>query len=309
MKIIFFGLGSIGSRHARLIKENYKYGLYAYRHKKNFKKNSLEIKEVVDLKEIDKIKPDVAFITNPPDKHIKYAYFCAKKGIDLFIEKPLSNSKKGVDDLLKVIKRNNIKAYVAYCLRFHPVIMWMKNHFKKNKPIHMTVNASSYLPNWRKNTNHLKHYGAFKNTGGVILELSHEIDYIYHLLGEIENIKVNAKKVGNVTINSEDFADILLKLKNGVYCNLHLNFFSMLNRREIIIDFKDHTIVADLLENKITIYKNNKKRSISFNIVRDDIYISQLNYFFNNRKKSRMMNSLKEAVKVFDIIMKIKMAA
>ena len=85
MKIILFGLGSIGSRYARLLKENFNHELYAYRHKRNSKKNNLGIKEIFDLKEIDKIKPDAAFITNPTYKHIEFATLCAKNGIDIFI--------------------------------------------------------------------------------------------------------------------------------------------------------------------------------------------------------------------------------
>jgi len=310
MKIIFFGLGSIGSRHARLIKENFNHELYAYRYKKTQKKNSLNIKEISDLKEIDKIKPDVAFITNPPYKHIEAATFCAEKGIDLFIEKPLSNSKKGVNNLLKIIRKNHINAYIAYCLRFHPVIIWIKKHLEKNKPLHLTVNVSSYLPNWRKNVNHLEHYSAFKNQGGgVILELSHEIDYVYYLLGGIRDIKANAKKLSNVTINSEDFADILLESKKGIYCNLHMNFLSRLERREIIIDFEDYTIISDLLENKIEIVKDNKNKIIEFKEKRDDIFISQLNYFFGNLRKNGMMNNLEEASRVFDVIMQISKVA
>ena len=181
---------------------------------------------------------------------------------------------------------------------------------EKNKPLHLTVNASSYLPNWRKNINHLKHYSAFKSKGGgVILELSHEIDYMCYLLGSIKNFKVNAKKMGNVTVDSEDFADILLEFKSGAYCNLHLNFFSNLQRREIVADFKDHTVVGDLLANSITVIKDDKKRVIKFKSNRDDVLVSQMVYFFGNYGKGRMMNGLEEAARIFDAIIRIRKAA
>ncbi len=307
MKIIFFGLGSIGGRYARLIKENFNHELYAYHHKKNPKKNNLGIKELSGLKEISKIKPDAAFITNPTYKHIESATFCAEKGINLFIEKPLSHSKKGIGNLLKIIRKNSVNAYIAYCLRFHPAIIWLKKHLEKNKPLHLTVNASSYLPNWRKNTDHLEHYSAFRSKGGgVILELSHEIDYMCYLLGGIKDFKVNAKKIGNVTVDSEDFADILLEFKNSAYCNLHLNFFSNLQRREIVADFKDHTVVGDLLANSITVIKDGKKRVIKFESNKDRVLVSQLAYFFGNYGKRKMMNGLEEAARIFDAIIRIR---
>ena len=122
MKILFFGLGSIGKRYAKLIKDNYNHELYAFRHDKNQVGNELNIKEIYKIDQIDEIKPDIAFITNITASHLKYANICAEKGIDLFIEKPLSHDDVGLDDFKKIVKENNVNIYVAYCLRFHPVI-------------------------------------------------------------------------------------------------------------------------------------------------------------------------------------------
>ncbi len=307
MRIIFFGLGSIGKRHAKLLKKYFDHELFAFRSKKESVKNKLGIKEIYDLKEIDSIKPDIAFITNPTNKHIETAIFCAKKSIHLFIEKPLSNNEQDLRKFLNVIKKNNIFTYTAYNFRFHPVIQWIKEHLKKNKPIHVSINTSSYLPDWRKNFDHLKNYSAIKEMGGgVVLDLSHEIDYLYHFFGNVKNIKSNFKKLSNVTNNSEDFADILLEFNNNIYANIHLNCLSRLKRREVIIDFKDYTIVGDLILNKIEILKENNQKTIKFNIKKDDVYLAQLNYFFTNFKKKKIMNDINESLKVFNIIMKIK---
>jgi len=307
MKIIFFGLGSIGLRHARLIKKNYNFELYAFRSDKNAKKNILGIKEIYDLKEIDNINPDIAFITNPTNKHLQYATYCAERGIHLFVEKPLSNNIKGLKEFVNVVKKSKVTTYTAYCLRFHSIIIWLKNYLRKNKPIHIMVNASSYLPTWRKNINHLKHYSAFKDKGGgIILEQSHEIDYLYYLFGDLKNIKLNSRKISNVTVDAEDFVDILLEFKNGIFGNIHMDFFSRLKKREIIINFINHTIKADLVNNKILVIKDNNERVIKFNIIRDDYFTSQLKYFFEHVGKKDIINNLDESQKVFKIIMKIK---
>lgn len=88
-----------------------------------------------------------------------------------------------------------------------------------------------------------------------------------------------------------------------------MNFLSRLQRREIIIDFWGHTIIADLLANSITLMKDNKNKVIEFKEKRDDIFVSQLNYFFGNIRKNKMMNNLREASKIFDTIMLIRKAA
>ncbi len=307
MKILFFGLGSIGQRHARLLQQHFDYDLYAFRSDPKAEPNQLGIKEIFALEEIDSISPDVAFITNPTDKHLKYASFCAKKGIHLFIEKPLSHSMEKISDFSRIVKEQGITVYVAYCLRFHPVIRWLKEHLQedleKNRPLHVKVNASSYLPDWRPGIDHLQHYSAYKGRGGgVIMELSHEFDYLHFLLGKIEDTKVNAMKLSDVTVDANDFADVLFNA-NGTRCNLHIDFHSRLNRREIILDFLDHTIVADLISNKITIIREpDNQEVIEFDFERDEMYLSQLKYFFSNLGNQSIMNGLDEALDVFKIV-------
>ena len=312
MKVVFFGLGSIGKRQARLLKANFNHKLYAFRSGEE-RGNELGIPELYDWDSLDRLKPDVAFITNPTKNHIPTALACAERKINLFIEKPLSHNLENVSLLMNKVEKHNLTAYVAYCLRFHPVIMWMKEHLIKHKPIHVSAYASSYLPDWRPGINHLEHYSAkAQSGGGVILELSHEIDYLCYLLGEPTEIHRNYGKISSVTIDAEDFADLLLTFGNAPV-NLHLNFFSRLNRREIIIDFNDHTIVGDLLSNEVKVIassskssENNSEEIIKFNLNRDNLYLSQLEYFFNNFKNPAIMNNLGESMDIFRILIKIK---
>lgn len=312
MKLLFFGLGSIGKRHARLIKENYDHEIYAFRSGREAKENELGIKEIYDLNRIDDIKPDVAFITNPTCAHMKYATLCAKKGIDLFIEKPLSNDLEGMDRFIKAVKQNGVNVYLGYCLRFHPAIKWLKEHINNRRapPLHVRVNASSFLPDWRPEIDNLKHYSAFEaKGGGVLLEHSHEIDYLYYIFGDITDVKINSQKVGNVTADVADFCDALLRFDSGTYGNLHMNFMSRLSRREIIVDFKDSTVIADLIANKVIITDAKASKTINFDIEKDDIYKEQLDYFFKNIANAENMNGIQEYIKVFNIIMRMRDAS
>ena len=68
-KILFFGLGSIGKKHAKIIKDNFDYELYAYRTGKGQEKNDIKIEELNNLEDAFSINPDIAFITNPTHLH------------------------------------------------------------------------------------------------------------------------------------------------------------------------------------------------------------------------------------------------
>lgn len=166
LKILFFGLGSIGKRHARLIKENYDYEIYAYRTKKGQERDVPKIQTFEKIEDAFAIKPDIAFITNPTYLHVPTALECARRGINLFIEKPISHNLEKLDVLENEIKKRNLFSYVAYNMRFHPVLINMKKLIQQNgKPFYFRVTCSSYLPHWRPNQDYSKSYSANTNEG------------------------------------------------------------------------------------------------------------------------------------------------
>ena len=206
-----------------------------------------------------------------------------------------------------MVKKNKLTTYVAYVLRFHPVIEALKKELKKGKFCHMRVWTGSYLPQWRKGIDHKKRYSANREMGGgVMLDLSHELDYTQYLLGPIETLAGQYGKRSNVTVDSEDYADFLIKTKKGPV-NIHMNFLSHLKERKIQIDLQDRSVEADLIHNTLAIYREGRliKKQV-FKETMEDAFLKQLNYFFNNLKNPRMMNNAVEAATLFKKICDFK---
>jgi len=311
LTLLFFGLGSIGKKHAKIIEDNFNFNLYAYRTRKGQEKNDFKIKEFDSLEDAFSTEPDVAFITNPTNLHIKTALECVKRDIDLFIEKPISHSLENVDELKNEIQKRKIFTYVAYNLRFHPVIQDLKKYIsKEEKPIYFTVKCSSYLPDWRPKQDYSKSYSAKKELGGgVILDLSHEFDYIRWLFGEIKQIDGYCEKISNLKIYSEDLLEAQITCDPDVKGNLHLDYFSYKNERKIQIYYDDKYIEGDLIKNTIKIiYKNRKEKITNYPGNINDTYKKQLEYFFAqyNDKNYNIMNNFLEAIKTFKKIINFK---
>jgi len=300
LKILFFGLGSIGRRHARLISNNFDHHLFAFRNSKKSKPNKLGIKELCYWREVKKLSPDVAFITNPTYMHLKTAINCARLGINLFIEKPIDCDTGRLNELIRLVRKKRLTNYIAYCMRFHPAIMQMKDYLANKRPMHCRVTVSSYLPDWRERRDYNRIYSTQKaKGGGVILDLSHEIDYIQYLFGDILEMQGAYGRISKLKINCEDYADIIFKCKKGVV-NLHMNFFSKNLERTVHIDFGDSSYMkADLINNVLLINKNGRERTYRYNSEWDDIYLAQLDYFFKHLNKEKIMNNLIDAGKLF----------
>ena len=99
LKIIVVGYGSIGKRHVQnlLTMKNIEIIICTKQKIKNLSKN---IHVCSSITKCINEKPDMAIISNESSLHIKSAKIFADAGIDLFIEKPLTNS---LDETKKLV--------------------------------------------------------------------------------------------------------------------------------------------------------------------------------------------------------------
>ena len=298
MKILFIGLGSIGLRHARLLNKMTGHELFALKREGSNYSNVTEFPVTIleSWEDVIYNRPDVAFITNPTSIHISTALHCAQIGCKLFVEKPLGHQVDGLDALCNYINSNRIVSYVAYNLRFHPVIEKLKEVMNNGTFLHMSVQCSSFLPSWRPGVDVKTSYSSHTNQGGgVVLDLSHEIDYTEYLLGTVNNIVGGFSRRSDLTVDSEDWADMLLSCKKGP-ASIHVNFFSQINQRTIVIDCKEFSIRADLINNTLQEFVGGSEvNRHEFDCPRDYTYERQLEYFFNNIDNENMMNNIPAA--------------
>ena len=261
--ILFFGLGSIGTRHLRLLKKNFNYKIYAFR--TNRDKANANVINIYDLDEALRIKPDIVFITNPTYLHITTALTCLKAGIKyFFIEKPLSHTLEKLDVFTEEVKKSGALVYVGYVMRHHPMIKYLKKLIEERigEIFYSQTKSSSFLPNWRPEIDYRKSYSSRRNEGGgVILDVSHEFDYNQYLFGRIESISGFYGKISNLEIDTEDFCDVFLKYENNIFASIHLDYFSKIDRRFIrILTFKEE-ILADLINKEIIIKSKSSPNS------------------------------------------------
>ena len=202
-KVGIVGYGSIGNKHYETIKKlNKKIDIYFIR-LQNIKKNKLKnVKQVFSIDSALKLKLDCVFICSPSNLHLLHAIQFVKNKIPTFIEKPLVSSfnkgnKKNIEVLLKIAKKLKVLVLVGYVLKHSPTYKKLEKIIKQNsfgKILNVNVICNSNLKKWR-NLDYQKTVSSSKFLGGgVINELSHEIDYINSLFGKISSIYSNISK-------------------------------------------------------------------------------------------------------------------
>lgn len=295
-RILIIGNGSIAQKHHWILKKYFKKNkIFIYNKHNNQKKKNI----IKNLKNLNKYKLDYIIICSKTSEHITHLKLIDKQLSNklILVEKPLFERSYNY-----LSKRNKI--YVGYNLRFHPIIKFIKNFIKNKKIFFINVSCASFLPSWRKNIKYQNSYSAKKKFGGgVLLDLSHEIDYINWIFGKIKKIKYsNSGKISNLQINSDDHL-LLNGIAGKIDFVLNLNYYSRLNERLIYIYGNSFSLKADLIKNKIEIFVKNKK-IIKYKLIKEFTYIQQHKAILNN--KFTNCCSFNEGKIVLNVIDKIK---
>jgi len=256
IKALVIGYGSIGKRHADILS---KLGVF-----KNVsvlsRQTGLPYETINDLAEISNLNPDYVVIASPTSLHHEHLKFLEDnlEGRKILVEKPLFGSK--ID---QEIQHNQV--FVGYNLRFHPLLQKLKDYIKNRKLWNINVFCGSYLPEWRTGRDYRQTSSAMQDLGGgVLLDLSHELDYLQWLLGPIEVDHAVSKKVSDLEIDSDDL--LLLSGKNGKGIHVHvtLNYFTRKSLRRILVDGEGISIQGDLISNKLDVIEDGRESNFTW---------------------------------------------
>jgi len=288
---LIVGLGSIGQRHLKNIRQMYgDIELIVHRHQENKDSNIQGIKHITnDLDEALDLEPDFAIICNPSPFHIDTAIEIAHRGVHLLIEKPISSSTERVEELIALSKEKKIKLMVGYNLRFLESLNFFRQSVQDEivgEVFSIKADVGQNLKYWRENQDYTKGVTANKNLGGgALLELSHEFDYISWIFGPVDWVSGLIGKKSNLSINVEDFSISTLGFKDKNYvANINMDLFRHDTHRECIVIGEKGTIKWNALENSVMIFsKSEKSWKTIFNesIERDSSYREELKHFID----------------------------
>lgn len=299
MKTLIIGFGSIGKKHFLALKAlKIQVDVLSLSYEKTEYEN-LKFKLYKHLDEVPLNEYELFVIAN-----ITTSHFSTLKSLDkrlknkiILVEKPLFEK----DYKFKSLK-NTI--YVAYLLRFNPLVKALKTFLKKDKkPYFASFECDSYLPNWRQG-DYTKHYSAKKALGGgVSLDLSHELDLALWFFNKAKLEFSSIRKLSELEITSDDLAFFALKdEKSRVY--VRLNYFSKFNERKIIFHTENKSYKADLVKNELVIFKKNGS-FIAYQYEANTID-TLMNLHNALRKKDKNLCTLKEGQRVMKLITKAK---
>jgi predicted dehydrogenase len=230
MKFLIAGLGSIGRRHFRNLLALEERDIVLYR----TRQGTLPEDELAgfpvetNLQAALAHSPHAVIVANPTALHLDVAIPAAEAGCHLFLEKPISHALERVDELQAAVDRNGVNLLVGFQFRFHPGLRQIAELLKQGAighPISVRAHWGEYLPAWHPWEDYRQGYAARSDLGGgVVLTLSHPLDYLRWLCGEMKALWAFTGQLSDLELPVEDTAEIGLRFTSGMAGSLHLDY-------------------------------------------------------------------------------------
>ena len=322
-KILLASLGSIGQRHMRNCTELLPEAeLCVLRQTSGAIVDlpELVVQVVHTLKEAVEWDPEAVIISSPASRHREVADPFLDAGKNIFIEKPLESNFDKLTGFVERAEESTGFVMTGYVLRFLPLLSFIKSELERG--VIGTVRTAfiqtgQYLPDWRPNADYRDGVSAQKKLGGgVLLELSHELDYASFLFGTPDSLMCSSGKLSHLDIDVEDSAHILFEYQDKRVA-IQIDFLQLVPKMGLQIVGSKGTIEADLIKEKATVYSPAHPDGQAMKDVRsrnpNEVYLRQLDFFFAKsfadyqpRFKDSHTNenwaSVRQAAKIIEIV-------
>lgn len=209
-RIAVLGYGSSGARHVSLLLNRFPKADFLVLSRRP--SGDPRFATTSALADITRFCPEIAVVAGVATERLAMVRALPPAVRGIFIEKPLATSYDEGVQLADELTRRTALTRLGYNLRFSPSLREFRGRFTDGhlgNLVGVRVETGQYLPDWRKNRDYKATASAQKATGGgVLLELSHEIDYLRWIFGEIESVSAWIGRQSSLDIDVEDTAHL-----------------------------------------------------------------------------------------------------
>lgn len=219
LRVVVIGTGSIGRRHLE-----------------NLRELGCEVSSVSrtpgeerlgSLEEAEAWAPDAVVIATPTSEHVSALRWAVERGIHAYVEKPLVAYAEGVAELLDEADAAGVVVATGYNLRFHPALEAVRvavTEGRIGRLFSVRAEVGQYLPDWHPREDYRVSYVARRELGGgALLTLSHELDYVRWIAGEVVSCRGVVARVSSLELDVDDVAELVCRHERGVLSSVHVD--------------------------------------------------------------------------------------
>lgn len=179
------------------------------------------------LDDVGRFEPDAVVIASPTSAHLEGLQWAIEHRVHAFVEKPLAPSSVGVREALAAAERAGLTVAVGYNLRFHSAVEAIAaavSAGRIGRLLSVRAEVGQYLPHWQPTSDYRVSYAARAELGGgALLTLSHELDYVRWIAGDVESARGVATRVSALELDVDDVAELVCVHVDGAVSSIHMD--------------------------------------------------------------------------------------
>jgi predicted dehydrogenase len=226
--------------------------------------SSFGVTEIHSLDEARRFLPEIIVISNSASEHVNTALEFIGTGVSIFIEKPISHSTQDIVRLIHALDTTGGSLMLGYNLRYLTSLQEFRRYLHEGlvgKPLSVRCEVGQFLPNWRPEIDYRKGVSARRELGGgVLLELSHEIDYLRWLFGEVNWVRATLLRQSQLEIDVEDTVHLTIGFEERssagqLVANLNMDFIRHDTTRSCTVIGDKGTLRWDGILGEVSLFK------------------------------------------------------
>lgn len=209
-RVAVLGFGSSGRRMLELIRGRLDEAEFMVYSRSAHQINGVEVTS--DLRRVSAFQPDVAVVAGAASDRLAMVKALPDTTRGVLLEKPLATTYAEGAELSRLLQDRGQLCQVGYNLRFAQSL----KHFRAavtseelGRVVSVRAETGQYLPDWRPDRDYRTTVSAQRSLGGGVLrELSHELDYLQWIFGDIEWVSAWTGQQSQLDMDVDDVAHI-----------------------------------------------------------------------------------------------------
>lgn len=245
MNVAVVGLGSMGKRRIRLMKEMYPdiniVGIDGREDRREESAEQYGISCSDNLSNVD-INLNCVFVCTSPLSHRAIIKDALERGLNVFTE--LNLVADGYDENIKLASDKNLTLFLSSTFFYREEIRYIQSRVTRDRWNYI-YHIGQYLPDWHPWESYKDFFLGDKRTNGCREIMAIELPWLTGTFGDVEDISIVSDKMTDLNIDYKDNFLIQLKHKNG-------------NKGVLVVD-----VVSPVAVRKLEVYKENEYLSWS----------------------------------------------
>ena len=263
--IVVIGLGSMGKRRIRLLKEMDEnimiYGVDSNSERCREVYDEYRIRTYPDLKSAihsSEQAPEAAVVSTSPLSHNAIIGECLDENLHVFTE--LNLVPDGYEENIKKAKERGKILFLSSTFLYREEIQYLQKQIENcQSRLNYTYHIGQYLPDWHPWENYKNFFVGDRNTNGCREILAIELPWLQKTFGEIVSYQVMKGKSTDLDIDYSDTYHLLLEHRGGILGSLQVDVVSRKAVRNLEVYGEDLYLAWDGSPTGLHYYDFNKK--------------------------------------------------